>query len=294
MNHVKEYVQSNNLKITGNLKVVLDRVEQEEKQKNKSIEKLNEKELVEFLKGQNYNTLQQSRAFLNKYFDWLVSKEYINENIFADNKNLSIKSINALKEKERKDFNEEDFEILMLNLSMYTHLQFIVYACWLGISFPQLAKIKRSDLNFNKKVVNIDDIEFPIDDRFIELWKEYDSNSERYGKNPSIITNYKNFILKIKLDARMRDFTCDNDFIGYCRLQYKKYVNEVFNDINCDLSLSSIKKYGRIHAFIKQAGNVNSENLYSKVDVFCKERGYSNNRFYTENYEYFKKVFNLE
>ena len=149
MENFKKYIEEN-VEINKYVMLSIKDIDNAEIKLNKPIENFNANELLNLLKSQSYSSMARTRALLSKYFDWCVIKRIIKENLFLVDNTLLLKNINQLKMNESEVFTADDFKILMLNLSIYRHAQFIIYSLYTGISLNDLAKIKIANAIKNK------------------------------------------------------------------------------------------------------------------------------------------------
>lgn len=300
MKNFKKYI-GENVEINKYITLSIKDIENSEIKLNKPIEDFNTNELLNLLKSQSYSSMARTRALLSKYFDWCVIKGIIKENLFLVDNTLLLKNINQLKMNESEVFTADDFKILMLNLSIYRHAQFIIYSLYAGISLNDLAKIKISNLDFSNKKIKLKDKEFKIDDEFkrlFEIFYNTDKRIQANGTRNDYLVKYKDYILSYKNDPRLKEFESDEEFEVFIARHWMKYARSVLNELNIDLSLRNIKKYGSRDRFIfyLKEKNItpNKENLGHYLYVYCHEIGINTGNIYNEFYGYYLKVFNIE
>ena len=295
--NLQKYIEEENIESEINV-TVLNKIKEIETSLNKNIEEFSSEELYDSLKELNYSNLIKIRAFLVKYFDWLVANKEISKNIFNENKQLSIRNINASKDIDDL-FQKDDLEILLLNLSMFPHLQFIVYSSWLGITVKELSRMKVNDIDKKYKVALVENNKVMLDDKFMMLFERYDESNTRKGvRRNTVIQYYKDYLLKVRFDPRSRVLKDDEEFSTYASLQWSKYINVIFNEFNIDITLAQIKKAGiryKVKENIENSGiKVTSNNLYSLLSEQCLKLGLSETNFWNDSAEYFKKIWNLK
>lgn len=300
MENFKKYIEEN-VEINKYITLSIKDIENAQSKLNKPIENFNVNELVDLFKKQSYSSIARTRALLSKYFDWAVAKGFIKENIFLIDNTLLLKNINQLKMNESEIFTADDFKILMLNLSVYRHAQFIIYALYTGISLNDLAKTKISNLDFANKKIKLKDKEFKIDDEFrrlFEIFYNTDKRIQANGARSDYMVKYKDYILSYKNDPRLKGFESDEEFEIFVGRHWMKYTRSVLNELNIDLSLRNIKKYGtrdRFIFYLKEKNVIpNKENLGHYLYVYCHEIGINTGNIYNEFYGYYLKVFNIE
>jgi len=302
MKNVERYIQEEKIEKNQVVNRLLRIIERNEQNLNKNVEEFSTDELLNMFVNQSQSGIANLRSFLSKYFDYLVSKKCLDDNIFLTNKDLSLRNINQQKLKSNDVFTEDDFKILMLNLTGHRHIQFILYAAYSGITLRDLSKVKLEDLDFANKKVHLKNKDIHVDDEFIRLYELFYKTNARVGlgniNNEKKLISYKHYILKYADDPKIKNIETDERFEALAERQWSRYLQSVLNYLNYDITLASIKKYGVRDKFVnlmKESNiKITSENIGGYVNKFCKENKMSYSSFYHGNIEYFTKVFNLE
>lgn len=284
---IKTYLNDEKIQETETLKKVLKKIETKEQETNKKIYEFTVDELFNFLSEQSYSYASKIRGFTSKYFDWLVKQGILDKNVFLENRKLSIKNINQEIEKRKGyEFNEDDFKILMLNLSLYRHAQFIIYASYMGIPLADLIGVRINDIDEKNKIVKVKDKYIKVDNEFMKLYDKFKSSNVRQGISRDVdLTTYKDYIIKIRVKGGT-DITNDEEFKTHALRQWRYYITSLFNEINTNITLIEIKRMHQMTLFKEwcmDQNDVNKDNIFKHVEKFCQRHKMSVSTFWNEN-----------